>query len=165
MSGWWILAGVAGGHLVVSLVQTLLHRAIGHGAFGGWVRARHVGEHHSIYSGNRLETAGYSDDEKSLSVFYLVVAVPALLAGFSLLPLAVALGFAAGLGLSYLAHIYLHAQFHIRDTRYARQRWFRRLRDLHMVHHRHQGRNFAVIDLYWDKLMGTFHGSGDGGKT
>ncbi|MGH8456906.1 MAG: sterol desaturase family protein [Stenotrophobium sp.] len=160
MSGWLVMVGIAGGHMAASLVQTLLHRAMGHGALGGLVRARHVDEHHSIYSARNLEASHYSDEEKSLSVFYLIPAGMMILPVFLFFVPAFAIGFAAGLGLSYLAHIYLHAQYHLTHPKFGHHGWFRKLRDLHMVHHLDQGRNFAVIDLYWDKLMGTFRGAG-----
>jgi sterol desaturase/sphingolipid hydroxylase (fatty acid hydroxylase superfamily) len=34
--------------------------------------------------------------------------------------------------------------------------------ELHFVHHRHAGCNFAVIDNFWDRLLGTYRGP-DGG--
>lgn len=163
MSIWIALAGFAVGHLSASFMQTAFHRALGHGAFGGWIRARHVGEHHSIYTGARLELPRYSDDEKSLSMFYLAPGCLLILAFFLMFPFAFAAGFAAGAVLSFLAHIYLHAQYHLSDALFENHAWFRRLRALHRVHHHDHNRNFAVIDLYWDKLMGTFAGAERGG--
>ena len=163
MSVWMALAGLAIGHVTASFVQTYFHRVLGHDAFGGWIHTLHVGEHHTIYSGERIETPRYSNDEKSLTLVYLLASL-LMLPAFLVLPLPLAAGFASGLVLSYLAHIHLHAQYHLSDALFRNQAWFRRLRDLHMVHHHHQNRNFAVIDLYWDKLMGTFAGTeaGDG---
>ena len=34
--------------------------------------------------------------------------------------------------------------------------WFRRKQQLHFVHHRHANCNFAVIDFFWDRLLGTY---------
>jgi sterol desaturase/sphingolipid hydroxylase (fatty acid hydroxylase superfamily) len=148
--------GLACGHVLASFMQTALHRALGHGAFGGWIRFRHVNEHHDIYAGERLEQPRYSADEKSLTLFYLLPGLSAIALFFLLFPPAFAGGFAAGAFLSYFAHIYLHAQFHLTHSPLERRAWFRRLRELHRIHHHRQDRNFAVIDLYWDKLMGTF---------
>jgi sterol desaturase/sphingolipid hydroxylase (fatty acid hydroxylase superfamily) len=38
----------------------------------------------------------------------------------------------------------------------ARSRWFCQHRELHYMHHRDARRNYAVIDLFWDRLFGTF---------
>lgn len=157
MSIWIALFGLAAGHVVASFVQTYFHRVLGHGEIGGWIRALHVGEHHTIYSGKRLETTRYSE-EKSLTLVYLLASL-LMLPAFLVLPRAMAVGFSAGLLLSYFAHIYLHAQYHLSNSPLRHRAWFCRMRALHMVHHRRQDRNFAVIDLYWDKLMGTFAGA------
>ncbi len=34
--------------------------------------------------------------------------------------------------------------------------WFRRKQELHFVHHRHAGSNFAVIHFFWDRILGTY---------
>jgi hypothetical protein len=36
-------------------------------------------------------------------------------------------------------------------TRFA---WFRRKQQLHFVHHIHGNSNFAIIDNFWDRLLG-----------
>jgi hypothetical protein len=36
-------------------------------------------------------------------------------------------------------------------TRFA---WFRRKQQLHFVHHMHGNSNFAIIDNFWDRLLG-----------
>jgi sterol desaturase/sphingolipid hydroxylase (fatty acid hydroxylase superfamily) len=156
--------GLVVGHMVASFIQACFHRLLGHGRLGGWIQALHEGEHHTIYSGDRLTTSRYRDDEKSLTLAYLLASllmVPACL----ILPLLFAIGFSMGLVLSYFVHIFLHAQYHLSDAWFKNQAWFQRLRALHMVHHRHHDRNFAVIDLYWDKLMGTFQNTSQHRRT
>ena len=154
-------AGVIAGHLVTSFVQAALHRLIGHGHDGRsplseHIRSLHVDGHHTIYSRGRLVQPEYSDEDKSLSILYVFPAVLAIAPVFVVFPLAFALGFATGILLSYALHVFLHAQYHLSDALFRDRKWFRTLRALHMVHHRRQDRNYAVIDLYWDKLMGTF---------
>ena len=39
------------------------------------------------------------------------------------------------------------------STRFA---WFRHKQQLHFVHHLHADSNFAVIDFFWDRLLGTY---------
>jgi sterol desaturase/sphingolipid hydroxylase (fatty acid hydroxylase superfamily) len=158
---WQAFAGVVAGHLAASFLQTALHRMFGHShlgqnLFGGRISAQHVDGHHTLYSGGRLVLPQYSDEDKSLSVLYVVPAFLAIAPAFLVFPFTFAAGFGAGMLLSYAIHIFMHAQYHLSDALFREQEWFRRLRALHMVHHRQQDRNYAVIDLYWDKLMGTF---------
>lgn len=157
MSAGMTLLGLVLGHMVASFVQTYFHRRLGHGQAGKWIRTLHVGEHHTIYSGDALKSPRYRDDEKSLTLVYLAASI-LVVPVFLVFPRTFAIAFSCGLMLSYLAHIFLHAQYHLSDAIFKDHAWFQRLQALHMVHHRHQGRNFAVIDLYWDKLMGTFRG-------
>lgn len=151
-----ILTGMMIGHTLASFLQTILHRVLGHSPIGAWLQSLHIGEHHSLYSGDQLRLPRYHEDEKSLTLFYLIPA--GLLVGlfYWLLPADLAIGASAGVLLSYWAHSFLHAQFHLTHSRLERVPGFRKLRALHMVHHRQPSRNFAVIDLYWDRLMGTF---------
>lgn len=150
-----ILLGAVAGYLCASLVQTVLHRLIGHGRWGGWVQTLHVNQHHRIYAGDELTAAHYAA-EKSLSAYYLAPAALVLAAIFYFCPLAFALAFSAAALLSYSAHIVLHEHYHLSLSPLLRHAWFQRLRDLHLEHHRQQDRNFAVLDLFWDRLMGTY---------
>src|SRR3954454_24365428 len=36
--------------------------------------------------------------------------------------------------------------------------WFRKKQQLHILHHHHANCNFAVIDYFWDRLLGTYRG-------
>ena len=60
------------------------------------------------------------------------------------------------MALSFYAHVYLDKQYHVSGSWLERFLWFRRKQELHFVHHRHAGTNFAVIDYFWDRLLGTF---------
>jgi sterol desaturase/sphingolipid hydroxylase (fatty acid hydroxylase superfamily) len=48
------------------------------------------------------------------------------------------------------------AKYHVTGCWLGRFRWFRRKQQLHFVHHHHANTNFAVIDFFWDSLLGTF---------
>jgi sterol desaturase/sphingolipid hydroxylase (fatty acid hydroxylase superfamily) len=38
----------------------------------------------------------------------------------------------------------------------SRLAWFKRKQQLHFVHHTHANSNFAIIDNFWDRLLGTY---------
>ena len=47
------------------------------------------------------------------------------------------------------------ASYYLIDTPFERYAWFRRKRDLHFIHHRDARYNFAVVEFWIDRLMGT----------
>lgn len=154
------LISVAGGAVAAyftgSFLQAALHRWLGHGAVGTFFHRRHVLEHHRIYSERHLASPRYSVVERSLTPYY---ALPAggMIALFGLvLPLAAFVGFSTTMLVSFVAHAYIHKHYHLHRSWLERSRWFRRHRDLHYEHHRDARRNYAVIDLFWDRLLGTF---------
>jgi sterol desaturase/sphingolipid hydroxylase (fatty acid hydroxylase superfamily) len=151
-----VAGGMVSAYLTGSFLQTVLHRWLGHKAAGGFFRRRHVLEHHRIYPARRLVSSEYSAVERSLTPYYVLPA-GALIAFLGLLlPFAAFVGFTATLLISFAAHAYIHKHYHLQYSWLERSRWFRRHRDLHHVHHRDARRNYAVIDLFWDRLFGTF---------
>jgi sterol desaturase/sphingolipid hydroxylase (fatty acid hydroxylase superfamily) len=44
----------------------------------------------------------------------------------------------------------------VQDSKLARFAWFRRKQQLHFINHLHADTNFAVIDFFRDRLLGTF---------
>ena len=56
----------------------------------------------------------------------------------------------------FYAHVYFDREYHISDSRFGRFAWFRRKQQLHFTHHLHANSNFAVIDFFWDRLLGTY---------
>ncbi len=57
---------------------------------------------------------------------------------------------------SFCLHVYLDKQYHAEGSCLTRLAWFRRKQQLHFVHHLHANTNFAVIDFFWDRLLGTY---------
>ncbi|HQT80009.1 MAG TPA: hypothetical protein PLD10_23455, partial [Rhodopila sp.] len=58
--------------------------------------------------------------------------------------------------LSFYAHVFFDVEYHVEGSWLGGFAWFRRMRDLHFVHHRHANCNFAVIDFFWDRVLGTY---------
>jgi sterol desaturase/sphingolipid hydroxylase (fatty acid hydroxylase superfamily) len=57
---------------------------------------------------------------------------------------------------SFSAHVYLDNQYHIAGSPLLRFAWFKRKQQLHFIHHTHGNSNFALIDNFWDRLLGTY---------
>src|SRR5678815_2529439 len=51
---------------------------------------------------------------------------------------------------------YIDNQYHVAESWLGRFYWFRRKQQLHFIHHRGGNYNFAVIDFFWDRLLGTY---------
>ena len=64
----------------------------------------------------------------------------------------------AAMSLSFYGHVYLDKQYHLAGSWLDRFSWFKRKQQLHFIHHRHADCNFAVIDYFWDRLLGTYRG-------
>ena len=57
---------------------------------------------------------------------------------------------------SFYAHVYFDREYHVEGSWMLRFGWFRHMQELHFVHHRHANSNFAVIDFFWDRVLGTY---------
>jgi sterol desaturase/sphingolipid hydroxylase (fatty acid hydroxylase superfamily) len=144
------------GHVLTSLTQAALHRWLGHTRAGGSLHRIHAGSHHTIYTGTRMLSRRYDEDEVSITPFFLAPAVAVVAFFLWLLPLRSVIALAVGIGISYAAHVYLHAHYHLSTSWLRRYAWFRRLRRLHAIHHRDGTKNFGLISFFWDRTFGTF---------
>ena len=143
-------------HLVISCSQILLHYQLGHRRLGGTLFRNHMNFHHTYYARGHLASATYRGAEGNNTPFFLI---PAILVGgilFFVLPHDLFFIMALASAASFYAHVYLDKEYHVERSRLERFAWFRRKQQLHFVHHLHTNSNFAVIDFFWDRLLGTY---------
>jgi len=143
-------------YLVVSFSQTLMHYKLGHHPIGGKFFRNHINFHHTYYSNNHLVSQAYLGDEGNNTPFFLI---PVLLVGactYFLLPLDLFVTEALTCGASFYAHVFFDKEYHVDGSWLGRFAWFRHKQELHFAHHRHAGCNYAVIDYFWDRLLGTY---------
>jgi sterol desaturase/sphingolipid hydroxylase (fatty acid hydroxylase superfamily) len=114
--------------------------------------------HHAHYSGDHVISPHYLDNGDDNTLFFL--APVALVVGLSyfFLRLDLFLVQLAAMSLSFYGHVYVDKQYHVAGSWLSRFSWFRRKQQLHFIHHRHANCNFAVIDYFWDRLLGTYRG-------
>jgi hypothetical protein len=117
--------------------------------------------HHSLYPPSDFESDSYRGADWRSSVFSLGtlvgLAVVAVLAAARWLGLGwggVAAGAAWSAALGW-AHNWAHDSFHLRGHWMLRWRWFRRLKCLHLLHHRHARKNLGILWMDWDRAFGT----------
>ena len=167
----WTFATYSGRHAltivityyVASFLQTLFHRLFGYHGVGGWRFRSQVEEHHVNYVKDRRTSERYIAEARNGTYMYLIPFSLVIAAAYLVLPLDLFLVHGAALAISFYAIAYVHVQYHVTGSWLNRFGCFRRRRALHFVHHRHMGTNFAVVDYFWDRLLGTFRGQGGSG--
>ena len=147
-------------HFLMSLGQTLFHRYLGHTRLGGRFFQNHIQFHHGHYSGDHVVSAHYLDNGDNNTLFFLLPVALLVVLSYFLLRLDLFLVQAAVMSLSLCGHYYIDNQYHVTGSWLGRFPWFRRKQELHFVHHRQADCNFAVIDYFWDRLLGTYRSSG-----
>ena len=143
-------------HLVISIGQTLFHYGLGHHRIGGILYRNHIRFHHTHYAKGHLVSSTYRGNEGNNTPYLLIPTI--LVAGgmYLVLPLNLFVVTITASVVSFSAHVYLDKQYHTEGSILARFAWFRRKQQLHFVHHLHGDSNFAVIDFFWDRVLGTF---------
>jgi len=151
-----LLMTAVGTHLVMSFSQTAFHRWLGHRRFGGVFHRNHINFHHAYYAKGHLASSTYRGDEGNNTPFFLI---PTALVGgalFFVLPLQLFLVMVLAAAASFYAHVFFDKEYHVANSKLGRFAWFRRQQQLHFVHHLHANTNFAVIDFFWDRVLGTY---------
>jgi sterol desaturase/sphingolipid hydroxylase (fatty acid hydroxylase superfamily) len=145
-------------HFFMSFAQTLMHYALGHHPIGGKFFRNHIAFHHTYYCGDHLVSQTYLGDEGNNTPFFFI---PVLLVGactFFILPVDLFISQVIACSASFYIHVFLDKEYHVEGSRLRRFAWFRRKQELHFAHHRHANCNFAVIDFFWDRVLGTYRG-------
>jgi sterol desaturase/sphingolipid hydroxylase (fatty acid hydroxylase superfamily) len=145
-----------GTHLVISICQTLFHYCLGHHRIGGIFYRNHIRFHHTHYAKGHLVSSAYRGNDGNNTPYFLIPTI--LVAGgmYLVLPLNLFVVTITASVVSFSAHVYLDKQYHAEGSRLPRFAWFRRKQQLHFIHHLHTDSNFAVIDFFWDRVLGTY---------
>jgi sterol desaturase/sphingolipid hydroxylase (fatty acid hydroxylase superfamily) len=145
-----------GTHLLVSFAQTFLHYKLAHRPLGGQLFRNHINFHHSYYAKGHLVSASYVGKEGNNTPFFLLPVFVVGVCSYFALPFDFFVVQVVACAASFYAHVFFDKEYHIENSHLGRFAWFRRKQELHFVHHRHADSNFAVLDFFWDRLLGTF---------
>lgn len=153
-----ILVGTfAVGTLVGWFVHWMMHRP-----WSKWLYKSHMTHHLKTYPPNDLLSEQYRSAGADNGVFVFVpiitfacvlLCVALYFLGISLSTLILVCGIIAVLG---AGHDLLHTQYHLKDSKLNRFKWFQRLRAVHFYHHRRMNRNLGIIFMGWDRVLRTF---------
>jgi len=146
-------------HLVISSGQTLFHYGLGHHRIGGIFYRNHIRFHHAHYADGHLVSSSPRRNEGNNTPYFLIPTILVVGGMFLVLPVDLFGVVTAASAASFCAHVYLDKQYHTEGSSLARLAWFRRKQQLHFVHHLYANSNFAVIDSFWDRLLGTYRSS------
>lgn len=147
-------------HFLMSLGQTLFHRYLGHSRLGGRFFENHIQFHHVHYAGNHVVSTHYLDNGNNNTLFFLLPVAVVVGLSYWFLRLDLLMVQLVIMSLSFGGHYYIDNQYHVVGSWLSRFAWFRRKQQLHFIHHRHGDFNFAVIDFFWDRLLGTYQSVG-----
>jgi hypothetical protein len=139
----------------MAFVQTLLHRFFGHKDRIHPIYQTHAKGHHAKYPPNRLITDVWVDSERHVMWYFAIPLIPGSLVMWYFFGPWLFVSHVASLAFTFWSHIYLHKQYHIRGTWWERFKWFQKKRELHFIHHRHAMANFAVVEFWLDRILGT----------
>jgi sterol desaturase/sphingolipid hydroxylase (fatty acid hydroxylase superfamily) len=145
---------------VTCLVQTILHRWIGHRPLIRSIYASHTGSHHQIYRPEDFEQPAYRKDEASVSHTFVPAAVGIALIAWVVLPENMWSVATATVAATFVIHVYLHVHYHLSESNLSRFAWFRKRKELHRQHHVDPKTNFGVVEFFWDRVMGTLKAGG-----
>ena len=98
----------------------------------------------------------FQDDGDYNTLFFLMPVVLVVGLSYLFLRLDLLVVQLAVMSLSFCGHYYIDNQYHVAGSWLGRFSCFRRKQQLHFIHHRHGNCNFAVIDFFWDRLLGTY---------
>lgn len=111
--------------------------------------------HHGVYKRNTLRTDEFIDHEShALNYYGIPIVVVAALYWIVAGPLVMAANL-LGVFFTFRWHMFLHKHYHLNDTPLERFAWFRKKRELHFSLHRDAHYDFAVVEFWMDRLLGT----------
>jgi hypothetical protein len=143
-------------HLVMSFGQTLMHCKLGHHPMGGRFFRNHINFHHTYYSEGKLVSGKYLAEDGNNTPFFVPLCLLVGMCTYFILPFDLFVVQVMVCVASFYAHVFFDKEYHVEGSRLRRFAWFRRMQALHFAHHRHADCNFAVIDFFWDRMIGTY---------
>ena len=141
---------------LAAVVQTVSHRLFGHTKRIIPIYSNHTHGHHARYPRHALLQDRWIDSERHVLWYFPVPLGAIALALWQLAPPSVFLAHLMALAFSIWAHVVLHRHYHMRGSPLERLEWFQRKRSLHFVHHRRVRSNYAIVENWIDRVLGTY---------
>lgn len=150
-----LLLTIVGSFLYAELLGHVVHR-LAHVSYSGGLNRSHMNHHQMYRVEDFLDSSYRSAGADSFGRKFVVPAAVSVVAAFSLLPLHLFLVAAAVFALVGVANEAVHRSIHVRGAWLERFMWFRKLRNIHVVHHRNMRANFGIVFFLYDRIFETF---------
>lgn len=146
-------------YYAAAIVQTVSHRVFGHTRRFLPIYSSHTHGHHAQYRRNELLQDRWIASERHVLWYFVIPFSFITLAVYLAAPWTVFVTHLLALAFSIGLHILLHRHYHLRGSPLERLGWFRRKRELHFIHHRRVRTNYAIVENWIDRILGTHRGA------
>lgn len=156
-----VLMTLVVGFVVASYAGQVTHWAF-HQSWSNRFHQAHMTHHIVLYPVTDYLSDTYRSAGKDNSLYlFLIVAIPffllpLLLFWLGLIPFLSVIVVISEMIIIGWIHEFFHTAFHIRNHVLKRYAFFRRLTDIHFVHHLDMQTNFGIFFFGWDRLLGTY---------
>lgn len=133
-----------------------------HQKWSGKFYKSHLNHHTKQYPASNFYSDVYRDAGKDNSVYLFMIVFSPLIITMLLLTITNTIPYLLGsIILAEMAVVgflnnEMHDSFHIKGTMWEKLPFFKRLTDLHYIHHVDMSRNFGIFSFVWDKVFGTY---------
>lgn len=143
-------------YLYVDLMGYLIHKLVHSNLIPSMKQAHKT--HHTLYTHKDFLDTTYRDAEgDNLLFYYMPFALLSILFAYLFMNIVSFFVFLVILSLFGFGNDIIHTQIHLTNTRLIKYNWFRKLRFLHIQHHKHHDTNYGILSLLFDKVFGTFN--------
>lgn len=141
--------------LLGELIAYVIHR-LSHWPGAGRLYQNHLVHHVKLYPSHRFTSDTYQSDLKaSLIVWFTPICVLFALIAFFFLSLMLWFVFVGTVITVAFLNNYMHDSYHIRKHWLYRFSWHRKLRYMHMIHHKRVQNNFGIYSFGIDRMLKT----------
>lgn len=113
-------------------------------------------EHHKRYNPKQPTTEKFQPIGWRSFRFRALIFLAAVGLVFAVFPISIALILLVEFSvLSYLTD-YIHDATHTTGHKLEKYGWYRRLMDIHQIHHANAKKNLGILTFFWDRLAGRF---------
>jgi sterol desaturase/sphingolipid hydroxylase (fatty acid hydroxylase superfamily) len=133
-----------------------------HQQWSGRLYKAHYAHHYQLYPiedfySDTYRNAGSDDSGKLFILLFSPVLLLILGVGwFGVIPFWAAVSIVIEMGIVGYAHDYLHEHTHLKKSWWHQFGWFRKLVDVHYIHHIDPAFNLGIFNFWVDRVMGTF---------
>lgn len=156
-----IIVTVIVSYLIASLFGYVLHRSL-HRKWAGTLYVSHMRHHVDLYPSSVLVSKTYRSAGSDSARFpFMALGAPLLVMPFVIWHVGLMTGIqcVAAVTTIFLVGVMndvIHDAFHLENHLVHRMPGYRRMRDLHFVHHDKMTTNMGIFWFAWDRLFGTF---------